>query len=359
MKRTHICFITDYYGKPHNGPGTFALNFVELLSNDKSIEITVISGEADKKIFNEKLYKYKKDKFRFSSVSNAYKIRRKIVEINKINKIDKLYFNCYRTAIFSTNLKIPYVVNINDHHSFLKKNSFWEIIGKKILRQSQFSLCNSFFTKNMAIESTQIHENKFIVTLKGVELNKYSYIYNKIEKKVNILFVGSDYYRKGLDILLESLGLLNKNNVSFNLDIVGEDKNVKKYMEIANSNDIFHYVNFLGKKSPDDIASLHNKSHIFILPSREEALGVSIIEAMISGTSIIASNVGGIPTLIEDNFTGLLFTRGDSYQLFEKIMLLYSDESFRRNLSLNAKEKSLQFSRDRIIDNIKKILISN
>jgi glycosyltransferase involved in cell wall biosynthesis len=81
---------------------------------------------------------------------------------------------------------------------------------------------------------------------------------------------------------------------------------------------------------------------IFVLPSLSEALSNSLLEAMASGCTVVASRVGGNPELVQDGKTGLLFTPGDAEDLARQLRSLIASESLRKQLS----DRSLSFVRE-------------
>jgi glycosyltransferase involved in cell wall biosynthesis len=134
---------------------------------------------------------------------------------------------------------------------------------------------------------------------------------------------------------------------------VGDAGNTKdKFIKLAEENNLLNNINFLGVQDRCYIKKVHNKSHIYILPSKREALGVSIIEAAASGTTVIASDVGGIPEVIEDGEEGLLVSPLDYDSLYKSINKLVDNPKFRFQITHNAKNKSEKFSYDNVFKNI-------
>ncbi|MEA2082273.1 MAG: glycosyltransferase family 4 protein, partial [Elusimicrobiota bacterium] len=73
-------------------------------------------------------------------------------------------------------------------------------------------------------------------------------------------------------------------------------------------------------------------------------LGTSILDAMASGCAVIASNVGGIPEIIEDSVNGFLFKAGDEAALSGKIIKLASDAGLRKTFAAEGKKTAEKFS---------------
>jgi glycosyltransferase involved in cell wall biosynthesis len=74
------------------------------------------------------------------------------------------------------------------------------------------------------------------------------------------------------------------------------------------------------------------------MSSRSETFGLVNIEALASGLPVLATNSGGIPEIIKDNYNGLLFSREDFMEASRKLKLLYKSPELMKKLSENALE---------------------
>ena len=100
-------------------------------------------------------------------------------------------------------------------------------------------------------------------------------------------------------------------------------------------------VKFIGKKDAFEIVKILQNSSAFIHPTHIDNSPNSLCEAMVMGVPCIASNVGGIPSLIKDGVEGLLFPDGDYLYLASLIEELISSDSLSIKLSNNARESAL------------------
>lgn len=90
---------------------------------------------------------------------------------------------------------------------------------------------------------------------------------------------------------------------------------------------------------------------VFVMPSRQEGLGLSVMEAQACGCCVVGARIGGIPTLITDGQTGLLFEAGNSEQLAEKILTALMDRDLSRRIGDNARKFILKhFSSDTMVE---------
>jgi glycosyltransferase involved in cell wall biosynthesis len=98
-------------------------------------------------------------------------------------------------------------------------------------------------------------------------------------------------------------------------------------------------------------------SDVVILPSRSEALPRCILEAMALGTPVIASDVDGIPEMIEHEHSGLLFPSSESERLVEALIKIYADRDWSRHLAERARQRYWDhFSRAHQIERYRKLV---
>ncbi len=96
-------------------------------------------------------------------------------------------------------------------------------------------------------------------------------------------------------------------------------------------------VKFVTKGVPHkELPEVYSKFNFFVAPSRTEAQGVAMCEAMAAGLPIIATRVGGIPEFVKDGFNGLLVPANDPLMLRKAIRLFTSKPELCEQLSANA-----------------------
>ena len=159
------------------------------------------------------------------------------------------------------------------------------------------------------------------------------------ESKYNLLFVGNLLIAKGVDILLDAFALIQKENSNIGLIYVGEGKEKERLISRSKELGINEKVIFLGRVEYEKIPTIMHYSDILILPSIEEGVGRVILEAMSMKLPVIASNVGGIPLVIDDLKEGLLFEVGDVEALKNHVLFLIKNKSFSDNMTKTAHQK--------------------
>jgi glycosyltransferase involved in cell wall biosynthesis len=109
-------------------------------------------------------------------------------------------------------------------------------------------------------------------------------------------------------------------------------------------------VKFFGWRN--DIDEIMPLFDIFVLPSLNEGMGRVLVEAMAAGKPIVASNVGGIPDLVQDNINGLLVPPGDAKALAAGIRQLIDNPEKAKMMGLRGRELCHQFSLEAMIGKI-------
>jgi glycosyltransferase involved in cell wall biosynthesis len=132
---------------------------------------------------------------------------------------------------------------------------------------------------------------------------------------VNLLFLGHITEKKGVFDLLNVLGANRESfgkKVTFTIGGIGDEEKLNKAITEYNFDG---EVKFAGWVSGKKKAELLNKCDVYVLPSYNEGLPISILEAMSYGKPIIATQVGGIPEIVKHGYNGWLFKPGDKQAL--------------------------------------------
>jgi glycosyltransferase involved in cell wall biosynthesis len=166
-----------------------------------------------------------------------------------------------------------------------------------------------------------------------------------------LLFVGRLTPHKGIDVLIRALP------PDARLTVVGSeghdpDLPERGYPELLRSLAVGRRVRFAGAVDEAELASLYRRAVALVLPSVErtyygrtiavsELLGLVALEAMASGTPVIASRVGGLPEVIEDGETGFLIAPGDVGGLGQRMETLLGDRPLAARMGALARDRVL------------------
>jgi glycosyltransferase involved in cell wall biosynthesis len=144
-----------------------------------------------------------------------------------------------------------------------------------------------------------------------------------------IAIVGTVTYRKGHDRLLGLVPDLIESIPNARILVVGSyqdsAQDIEFYQSLENRN--HPCVSFLGQR--DRIEDIMHSIDILAIPSRHEGLGLVIVEAMAAGKPVVGANVGGIPEVIVNEQTGLIFEGDDRNELLQHLVRFSGDKDVR------------------------------
>jgi len=112
------------------------------------------------------------------------------------------------------------------------------------------------------------------------------------------------------------------------------------YRQLCERLQITGNVQFLGFQSAEQIAKRHLKSQMFVLPSGNENSPNTLAEAMVSGLPVIATAVGGIPSMVQHGQSGWLIPPRNSAELANAILELLNDPGQRARLGQAARQRA-------------------
>ena len=231
--------------------------------------------------------------------------------------------------------------DISNTKKFEKK--LWEFI----FHYSDSIVCCSNNLGSRVIKHFPKIKNKIKIIHNGIDQKKFLLTANYTEtpQHINvhipyILSVGAFRHIKGHDILLKAYKNLYSLNNEYSLIIIGNKfnsfKKIKKYIAENNLEEKIFLITDLPHKK---IADYYKNASLFILPSRMEALGIVLLEAGLFKLPVIACNVGGIPEIINDNDTGLLFQLENHRELSQKIIRLIKNHDYAKKIGNNLYNK--------------------
>jgi len=144
-----------------------------------------------------------------------------------------------------------------------------------------------------------------------------------------ILSVAELHERKGLKHLIKAMPAILETDEKIKLVLVGTGPARNDLKQLALKEGVIDDVLFLGFRK--DIPHLMASSNIFVLPSEKEAFGLVLLEAGIAGLPVVASFVGGIPEIIENNVNGILIPPKIPGKLAKSILEIFNNDFKRKS----------------------------
>jgi glycosyltransferase involved in cell wall biosynthesis len=134
-----------------------------------------------------------------------------------------------------------------------------------------------------------------------------------------VLFVGTDFRRKGGDLVFEAVRRLREGgDRTVSLTVVGPTRWPLRDAPPS-------WVDFRGVMSPAGVSALLPLHDVFAMPSRFEAFGIALVEALVAGLPCIARDAFAMPEIVEDGVTGALVTSDDQDELATAVHRVLSD----------------------------------
>jgi glycosyltransferase involved in cell wall biosynthesis len=139
----------------------------------------------------------------------------------------------------------------------------------------------------------------------------------------HFVFVGRLNAQKGIADALRALALMT--NRTATLDVIGDSPERDAYAQLARELGIEHRVHFHGHLPHDQLAAYYQRASALVMPSMDEGLGLTAVEALLCETPVIAYRSGGLPDIVREHETGFLIPPQDIAQLAHAMDAVVAD----------------------------------
>ncbi len=214
-------------------------------------------------------------------------------------------------------------------------------LSKKIIEKySKVTAVSEFLKKEIA--KWGYREEAIVLPMTG-NLDKFIN-YNKTLSSVKLSFltVGRLSKQKNIETALRAMSLLKRKGIGFQYTIVGEGEDGKRLQKLSDSLSLSEDVLFKGSSLHSEIPGLLNNHDIFIVSSLNEGLGISSVEAMLSGLLVIGSRSGSIQYIIDQGKSGYLFDPLSPQDLSEKISNVHKNREIARQIAAKGRERAVK-----------------
>lgn len=225
------------------------------------------------------------------------------------------------------------------------------LLSRKI-QAAQFVACVSRFGMAQAMRLTKPDQwNKLTLVRCGVDLDALPSAHTDPSSgELHIICVGRLSPEKGQAGLIEALAMLRDREVPCDLTLVGDGPDEEQIRALVDERGLTGQVHFAGRLDEPSTLARIATADILALPSFMEGLPVVLMEALALRVPVVATRVAGIPELVEDGMTGLLFDPADWAGLAEAIARLAHDSEFRCRLAEEGRRRiEERFAIDRAI----------
>ena len=169
--------------------------------------------------------------------------------------------------------------------------------------------------------------------------------FDRGEGPLQIACVGTLHEVKGQRHLLDACALLRDRGLDFVCHLVGDGPDRGRLQRQAREAGLSERVRFHGRRTSGEVRELLRRTDVLAAPSvptrcgRREGIPVVLMEALGSGVPVVASELSGIPELVDHERTGLLTAPGDASAVADALARLYHDAPLRRELAAAGRRK--------------------
>ncbi len=219
-------------------------------------------------------------------------------------------------------------------------------------------VCQSDLRKGLA--ANVVTEGKGVVIYNGIETDRFGSNGKRHElrsalgaKEDDIVVgnIGRLHNQKGQSVLLDAFRIVVEHHPDAHLWLIGEGELRDELEKLARELDIEGQVSLLGART--DIPELLSAMDIFVLSSLWEGQPIVLLEAMVSGKPVVATNVDGIPEIIENGKSGLLVEPANVDVLASAIERLIVNSELRKQIAINGKNRiTEEFTAQRMAERV-------
>lgn len=354
MKKIRIGFISSnpptdkrvWSGSIHNVYTSllnegFEVVWIPISYSEKNQKLFSFIGKLYYKIFHRG---FNKNHFLIKSLIGGRRVNR----IIKKNKLDVLFAPTCANEIAFLKTKLP-IVYFNDATFHLLLNYYGGmsgfgflskketlIIEKKALEKSAQIVFSSEWAANDAHHFYKIPKEKIHVVKFGSNSEVPENInLNKDKEQIIFLFLAVDWERKGGEIALKTIELLQEKEYPVRLRVVG--------CIPPRSSEAMDVIPFLNKNIPEEAIKIKDflkNAHFMFIPTRADCTPISFCEAASYGMPIISTDTGGVSAHVENEKTGILLPiEATEIEYANEIERLLKNPDLINQMSLNARKK--------------------
>lgn len=317
MKKKKVLFITNWYPNSSSlNLGVFIKRHAESINLIAELTTAAITISSSNKIFEKQVHQSKNESvghlIHIEIKSKLWKLitympyyQYRLIK-KELKKIDHFEFDLVQSNVlfaagligarFSRKLNISHVhvehwSGISD---FLKK-SIYKRQGYNALKKASAIVCVSDFFKN---DISQTIPNDNIHVIPNVISDDFQVSVKKESNNIRFLAVAHWSFPKKPSLFLNALSALAKTGLTFELTFIGSGELQEQIIE----EDFPFKILFLGDIKNKDLVSYYQEAEVFLHASSYETFSVVPIESLLTGTPVVASKVGVLPEIInEDN----------------------------------------------------------
>ena len=365
MKKLKVLILNYEYPPLGGGAATATKNLLKQYSKKDDIEVDLITssvGEERVEQFSKNINIYFLDIKKRGELHNQSKInllRYSFQALFKARKLDRekdydvihaLFV--YPCGFLAMLIDDDYIVSLRGSGvPFYSKKYYWldkfifQYLSKIIWKKAEYVIANSQGLKELALKT--IPDQEIGVIYNGVDWVEELPI--KKEEKFIVVSTSRLTERKGLNYLIEAFGKFCKGKDDVELRLYGGGDKREMLEGIVKNLGIEGKITFLGEQPREVVYEDIGGYSVFVIPSKNEGMSNSMLEAMARGLPIIATDVGGTRELIDER-NGFIVEKENTEQICEALEKLYNNKELGEKMGRASREKVRDLSWDRIAE---------
>ncbi|MFH0940629.1 MAG: glycosyltransferase family 4 protein [Candidatus Omnitrophota bacterium] len=289
----------------------------------------------------------------------------RLLPIVRADGIDVFHANTRVTQVLASLLSLatkkPYISTCHGYFRPRIARRLFPCWGKKVIAISDQ-------VRQHLIDDFRLDPSRVELIYNGIDLKKFR-DHSKDDVREQKIKLGLDPDKKvighigrlssvkGQNVLVLAAERMMRARKDIQFLIIGDGDEAAELARLIREKNLQHNV-FIRPSMPDTSLAL-SLMDVFCMPSLQEGLGISILEAMASGVPVVASRVGGIPSIIKDGETGLLCAAGDVGSFSASLSKILNDKALAESLIEKAKQNIREkFSLDTMAQKTRRLYLS-
>lgn len=261
------------------------------------------------------------------------------------------------------------------HNEHLTHPAF-RYLYRRALNKADLVICVSEYIKSTAVKYFPEHAHKFLVVFNATDPEVFKPYGAMAKQQIRdivkfepentyLLYVGRLTQEKGVDVLIKAFSIVNQKLSNTKLVIAGSSffegaaKTIYERELIKLAAPVSHSIVFTGFIPHQQLKYLYSAVDIVALPSVwQDPCPLVVLEAMASGTCIVATRVGGVPEVVSDGDCGLLVSPNHAEELAHSILTVLSDKATKSAIEAKARQKiEAAYAWEHLVDKLTKTLL--
>lgn len=338
-----ILLLNYEYPPIGGGASTATYNLLKEFSKQNDIEVDLVTssvGEHREEQHSDNIRIYFLDIGKNGNIHNQSNkdlliYSKKALKFGKNLKKEKKYdlvhaFFGIPCGYIAMRLQLPFIVSLrgSDVPFYSEKYKLldalvFQRLSRKIWKRAEAIAANSEGLRQLALKTNP--NQKIGVIYNGVDTEMFKPA-NEDPQQFTVISTSRFEQRKGLQYLIEGFAKFYKEYKEGKLILVGEGDQQLELENLVRSLEIKDVVEFAGALDRKEMPEWYRKADVFVLPSLNEGMSNSLLEALASGLAIIATDTGGTKELVDET-NGIIVEKKNSDNVAKALGELFSNKS--------------------------------